>query len=98
MPLFVKKSYRIAVVGATGVVGAELLDVLERRAFPVGSLRLLASIRSAGKTIPFRGKQIKVEELNGNSFRDLEIVFFSAGGDISRQFVPLARDTGAVVI
>ncbi len=98
MPLLVRKSYRIAVVGATGAVGAELLDVLRRRAFPVESSRLLASARSAGTSIPFRGQDILVEELKEGSFADVDIAFFSAGGDISRKFVPLARDAGAVVV
>ncbi len=94
----VRKSYRIAVVGATGAVGAELLAVLERRGFPVANLRLLASARSVGKKITFRGDDVRVEELRENSFGEMDIAFFSAGGDISRKFVPLARDAGAVVI
>ena len=94
----VRKSYRIAVVGATGAVGAELLAVLERRGFPVGNLRLLASARSVGKKMTFRGDDVRVEELRENSFGEMDIAFFSAGGDISRKFVPLARDAGAVVI
>ncbi len=98
MRLLVRKSYRIAVVGATGAVGAELLGVLERRAFPVKSLRLLASARSAGKSMPFYGEDIPLQELKEDSFGDLDLVFFSAGADISRKFVPLARDAGAVVI
>lgn len=98
MPLLVKKSYRIAVAGATGAVGAELLDVLERRAFPVEGLRLLASARSAGQSMSFRGENLTIEELKEDSFRDADIGFFSAGGDVSRKFVPLARDAGAVVI
>ncbi|MBA2622226.1 MAG: aspartate-semialdehyde dehydrogenase [Chthoniobacterales bacterium] len=93
-----RKSYRIAVVGATGAVGAELLAVLERRGFPVANLRLLASARSVGKKITFRGDDVRVEELRENSFGEMDIAFFSAGGDISRKFVPLARDAGAVVI
>src|SRR3954471_22308624 len=96
--LLVEKSHHIAIVGATGAVGAELLDVLERRAFPVASLRLLASSRSAGKTARFRDQEIEVEELNEAAFRGIDIAFFSAGGDISRSFVPIARDAGGVVI
>ncbi len=92
------KSYQIAIVGATGAVGAELLDVLDRRSFPVGKLRLLASARSAGKTLSFRGEKIPVEELKKDSFAGIDIAFFSAGGNISREFVPIARDAGAVVI
>jgi aspartate-semialdehyde dehydrogenase len=94
----VQKSYQIAIVGATGAVGVELLDVLERRAFPVGGIRLLASARSAGKTGNFQGKEIAIEELREDSFRGIDIAFFSAGGDISRKFVPIAREAGAVVI
>ncbi|MDQ3119779.1 MAG: aspartate-semialdehyde dehydrogenase [Verrucomicrobiota bacterium] len=93
-----RKSYRIAVVGATGAVGAELLAVLARRGFPVANLRLLASARSVGKKMTFRGDDVRVEELRENSFGEMDIAFFSAGGDISRKFVPLARDAGAVVI
>jgi aspartate-semialdehyde dehydrogenase len=90
----VQKSYHIAIVGATGAVGLELLEVLKRRAFPIANVRLLASARSAGKRID----QLSVEELREDSFRDIDIAFFSAGGDISRKFVPIARDAGAVVI
>ncbi len=92
------KSQHIAIVGATGAVGLELLNVLERRAFPTASLRLLASGRSAGKPVQFRGEQILIEELREDSFAGIDLAFFSAGGDISRRFVPLARDSGAVVI
>ncbi|MDQ6765682.1 MAG: aspartate-semialdehyde dehydrogenase [Verrucomicrobiota bacterium] len=98
MRLSVQKSYHITVVGATGAVGLELLKVLERRAFSVKSLRLLASARSSGTTIKFHGETHVVEELREDSFRDSEIVFFSAGGDISRKFVPMARAAGAVVV
>ncbi|MDQ6939646.1 MAG: aspartate-semialdehyde dehydrogenase [Verrucomicrobiota bacterium] len=93
-----ERSYNIAIAGATGAVGLELLDVLTRRAFPVGETRLLASARSAGKTIPFRGEDILVQELREDSFAGIDIAFFSAGGDISRKLVPVARDAGAVVI
>lgn len=93
-----QKSYQIAVVGATGVVGLELLDVLHRRSFPVRKMRLLASARSVGKTIPFRGESLLVEELKEDSFGGVDIAFFSAGSDVSRKFVPLARAAGAVVI
>ena len=92
------KSYNIAIVGATGAVGLELLDVLERRAFPVGSLRLLASARSAGKKLQFRGGDVEVQELRDDSFRGTDIAFFSAGGDTSRKYAPLAAAAGAVVV
>ncbi len=92
------KSYHIAIVGATGAVGAELLQVLERRGFPVERLLPLSSQRSAGKTVSFRGEEIATEELSPASFRGIDLAFFSAGGDISRQYAPIARATGAIVI
>lgn len=94
----VGKEYHIAVVGATGAVGAEFFRVLERRNFPATSIRAFASAKSAGKKVQFRGQPIPVEELNERSFDEIEIAFFSAGGDISRKFVPIARKAGAVVI
>ena len=93
-----KKQYHIAIVGATGAVGTEFFRVLERRNFPVASIRAVASGRSAGKNARFRNELIAVEELNENSFAKIDIAFFSAGGEISRKFVPIARDAGAVVI
>ncbi len=92
------KSYDIAVVGASGAVGAELLDVLNRRAFPVRKLRLLASARSAGKMMRFREEDISVQELRDDSFTGVDLAFFSAGGEISRRFAPIAAAAGAVVI
>lgn len=92
------KNYHVAIVGATGAVGLELLRVLERRSFPVSNLRALSSARSAGKSVSFRGESIKVEELNADSFGKIDIAFFSAGGDVSRKFVSAARNAGAVVI
>ena len=92
------KSYHIASVGATGAVGAELLRVLERRGFPVERLLPLSSSRSAGKTVPFRGEEIGTEELSPASFRDIDLAFFSAGGDVSRHYAPIARAAGAIVI
>lgn len=94
----VKKEYHIAVVGATGAVGVELLGVLERRNFPVAKLRALASGKSAGKKAQFRNQPIAVEELGEKSFDNVDIAFFSAGGEISRKFVPIARKAGAIVI
>src|SRR6266852_8105563 len=93
-----KKNYHIAVVGATGAVGAELLQGLERRNFPVASLRAFGSSRSAGKSVRFRDEEIAVQELGENSFDKIDIAFFSAGGEISRKFVPVARNAGVVVI
>lgn len=92
------KSFNVAIAGATGAVGAELLHVLERRNFPVKNLRPLASAKSVGRTVEFRGQAIPVEELRENSFGDVDIAFFSAGGETSRRFAPLARDAGAIVI
>lgn len=92
------KDYHIAIVGATGAVGTELLRVLERRSFPVASMRAISSARSAGKTVEFLGKRIGVEELRAESFKNIDIAFFSAGGQVSREWVPLARKAGAVVI
>lgn len=98
MALPVRKSYNIAIVGATGAVGVELLHVLERRAFPVANMRLLASARSTGKRVRFRETDIPVEELSANSFAGIDLAFFSAGGNLSREHVPLAAAAGAVVI
>ena len=92
------KKYHIAVVGATGAVGAELLRVLERRRFPVASLRPIGSARSAGKKIRFHDDLTTVQELTERSFDKIDIAFFSAGGENSRKWVPIARQTGAIVI
>ena len=94
----VSKEYHIAIVGATGAVGVEFFRVLERRNFPVASIRALASGKSAGKKVQFRNQSITVEELTGKSFDKIDIAFFSAGGEISRKFVSIARKAGAVVI
>jgi aspartate-semialdehyde dehydrogenase len=93
-----KRSPTVAVAGATGAVGEELLRLFDERKFPLASLRLLASSRSAGKTLRFRGEDLAVEELREDSFRGVDIAFFSCGGDRSRQFAPAARKAGAVVI
>ena len=92
------KSYHIAIVGATGAVGIELLRVMERRDFPVADLRLLASPRSAGKKLGFRGREFPVEALRENSFAGIDLAFFSAGSGTAKQFVPLAQKAGAIVI
>lgn len=92
------KSHRVAIVGATGAVGAEFFRVLERRNFPVASIRALASRKSVRKKVQFRGKSITVEALDEDSFAKIDIAFFSAGGEISRNFVPVAQMAGAVVI
>jgi aspartate-semialdehyde dehydrogenase len=90
--------YHVAIVGATGAVGIELLRVMERRDFPVADLRLLASPRSAGRELEFRGRKIAVETLGRDSFRGVDLAFFSAGADTAKQFAPVARRAGAVVI
>jgi len=92
------KSYHIAIIGATGAVGAELLRVLERRNFPVAGLRAISSARSTGKSIRFHEELIPVQELVEQSFDKIDIAFFSAGGKVSREFVPVARRAGAIVI
>jgi aspartate-semialdehyde dehydrogenase len=93
-----KSKYNVAVMGATGAVGEEMLKILEERNFPVDRLVLLASARSAGKTMKFRGRDIPVEELKEDSFKGIDIVLASAGGSISKKFAPLAVKAGAVVI
>jgi aspartate-semialdehyde dehydrogenase len=92
------KRYHIAVVGATGAVGIEILRVLEKRRFPVATLRPLASRRSAGKAVSYQDEKIPVKELTGKSFEGVDIALFSAGGEIARQFAPIARNAGAIVI
>lgn len=92
------KKYHVAIVGATGAVGIELLRVMERRDFPVSDLRLLATARSAGKELEFRGENFCVEALTENSFDEIDLAFFSAGAATAKQFAPLAQKAGAVVI
>ncbi len=96
--MFKDKGYHIAVVGATGAVGAELLGVLDRRGFPVERLLPLSSSRSAGKTVSFRNEEVAVKELTPDSFVGIDLAFFSAGGDISRRYAPIARGAGTTVI
>ncbi len=88
----------VAIVGATGAVGIELIRCLEERRFPLSQLRLFASARSAGKTLPFRGEQLVVRELQEDSFRGVDVALFSAGGGTSKRFGPLAVEQGAVVV
>jgi aspartate-semialdehyde dehydrogenase len=90
--------YHIAVVGATGAAGTELLRVLERRSFPVASLRPIGSARSVGKSVQFCDDSIPVEKLDAGSFEKIDIAFFSAGGDVSRTFVPIACQADAIAI
>ena len=88
----------IAIVGATGAVGQEFLEVLGQREFPVGQLQLLASARSVGKTYEFKGKSYTVEQLTQDSFAAVDLALFSAGGSVSKKFVPFAVDAGATVV
>lgn len=88
----------VAIVGATGAVGQEFLTVLAERRFPIKNLLLLASARSAGRKIEFAGKSYTVQELTKDSFKGIQIAFFSAGGAVSREFAPAAVEAGAVVI
>jgi aspartate-semialdehyde dehydrogenase len=91
-------SVNVAIVGATGAVGQEFLTVLAERNFPIKHLKLLASARSAGKTAAFKGETYTVEELTRDSFKDVRIAFFSAGGNISKEFAPAAVAAGAIVV
>src|SRR3954447_21191633 len=90
--------YHMAIVGATGAAGTELLRVLERRSFPVASLRPIGSARSVGKSVQFCGDSIPIETLDAASFEKIDIAFFSAGGDVSRSHVPLACQADAIAI
>lgn len=88
----------VAVAGATGLVGAKMLQMLEERNYPIKSIKLLASERSAGKTLTFKGETIAVEVLTENSFKGIEVALFSAGGSTSKKFAPCAAKDGCVVI
>ena len=90
--------YRLAIVGATGLVGSEFIKVLEQRRLPIESVKMLASYRSAGKKLFFDHQEFTVEETTPESFEDIDIALFSAGGDTSKHFAPIASKAGAVVI
>ena len=92
------RTYHVAIAGATGAVGTEFLQLLESREFPLASLRLLASERSAGRPLTFRGRPHPVDLLTEDSFKGIDIAFFSAGGSRSKEFAPAAVRAGAVVI
>jgi aspartate-semialdehyde dehydrogenase len=92
------RQYSVAIVGATGVVGGTVRGILEERGFPVGELRLLASARSAGRRLMFSGVELEVRELGADSFAGVDLVFFAAGGAVSRELVPRAAAAGALVI
>ena len=91
-------SVTVAIVGATGAVGQEFLTILAERKFPLARLKLLASGRSAGRTLSFAGQSLTVQELTKDSFRDVQIALFSAGGSISKEYAPAAVAAGAVVV
>src|SRR5215204_2042246 len=88
----------VAVVGATGAVGIEMIKTLEKRNFPLERLTLLASARSVGKKLKFRGEELTVKELTKDALTGLDIALFSAGGSISKEFGPIAAKAGCVVI
>ncbi len=90
--------HRVAIAGATGAVGTELIKLLEQRSFPLSELRLLASKRSVGKKLPFKGEMIEVQELTTNAFEGIDIAYFSAGASRSTEFCPAAVKAGSVVI
>lgn len=89
---------RIAIAGATGAVGIEMIKTLEKRNFPISKLKLLASKRSAGKTLTYKNTPIKIEELTHDSFKNIDIALFSAGGSISKEFCPWAVKAGAICV
>lgn len=93
-----KKQYNVAVTGATGAVGRKMLEILAERDFPLADLKALASARSAGQTLTFKGNPVTVQELNENSFAGVDIALFSAGASVSRQFAPFAVKSGCIVI
>ncbi len=92
------KNYHVAIVGATGAVGVEMIKTLERRNFPVGKLTLLASARSVGKQLQYKGEPVTVTELREDSFNGVDVALFSAGASISKKFAPFAVQAGAVVV
>src|SRR5579862_3134213 len=96
--VFMNKQPHVAVVGATGAVGIEMIKTLEKRNFSVVKLTLLASARSVGKKLKFKGTEITVTELTESSFKGIDIALFSAGGSISKEFAPIAAKAGCVVI
>ncbi|MCB1624792.1 MAG: aspartate-semialdehyde dehydrogenase, partial [Pseudomonadales bacterium] len=93
-----KRTFNVAILGATGLVGEMLLKVLEERDFPVGELFPLASQRSVGRTVEFRGKHLPVIDVASFDFARAQVGLFSAGGDVSREYAPKAAAAGCVVI
>ncbi len=92
------REFSLAIVGATGLVGKEMLNLLEERDFPLSRLRLFASERSTGLALPFRGKELKVERLEKGCFRGIELALFSAGAQVSLKYAPQAQSDGAIVV
>lgn len=92
------KEYNVAIVGATGLVGSTFIKVLEEYKFPVKSIKMLATAKSAGKVLKFMGKDVVVEELTNDSFKGVDLALFSAGGDASKQYAPIAVKAGCRVI
>ncbi len=92
------KGFSVAVVGATGAVGQEMIKILQEKNFPVRELRLLASAKSAGKKLLFNGKPVEVQELKKDSFAGVQIGLFSAGASVSKEFAPIAVKAGAIVV
>ena len=90
--------YNIAVVGVTGAVGTRMLEQLEESTLPIETVRALASKRSAGKIVEFKGQELVVEELTEDSFENIDIALFSAGGSVSEKYAPYAVKAGAVVV
>jgi len=93
-----QKLFNVAVVGATGAVGVQILRLLEERNFPIAELKVLSSARSAGKVIKFKGQEVIIQEAKPESFDGVEIALFSAGGDVSRELIPAAIDRGVICI
>src|SRR5262245_49447437 len=92
------RTYRVAIAGATGLVGTAFRQILEERAFPVESLSLFASDRSEGRELPFRGEAVRVEDLTKTDFAGFDFVFGGTEADIARAYVPRAAAAGAIVI
>ena len=92
------KGLNVAVVGATGMVGSEMLKILSERKFPVDTIRVFASERSAGKQVPYNGHALKLESLSESVFKDVDVVMFAAGADVSLMYGPIAAESGALVI
>ena len=92
------RKFKVAILGATGLVGETIMEILEQRKFPIEELTLLASKRSAGKRLSFADKNIKVLDVAEFDFKGIDIAFFSAGGSVSQEYAPIAGAAGAIVI